>query len=173
VARLSIALLGAPSAEVDGRPISVDTRKAIALLAYLAVTTQAHSRDSLCALLWPEYDQERARASLRRTLSALRKGLGPLDDRLLVSRDQVGLLSSADIALDVERFTSLIGQTESHAHASTEVCLDCLRPLAAAAELHRGDFMAGFSLRDCPGFEEWQRFQSESLRRALGRVLER
>jgi len=67
VARLSIALLGSPSVEVDGAPLEVDTRKAIALLAYLAVTGQAHGRDTLATLLWPEYDQEKARASLRRT----------------------------------------------------------------------------------------------------------
>ena len=34
---LSIAVLGAPVIEIDGSPIDVDTRKAIALLAYLAV----------------------------------------------------------------------------------------------------------------------------------------
>ena len=60
----------------DGAPIDVDTRKAIALLAYLAVTEQRHSRDALAALLWPEYDQSRARGALRRTLSTLNKALG-------------------------------------------------------------------------------------------------
>ncbi len=35
---LRISLLGAPRIEVDGRPLSVDTRKATAMLAYLAVT---------------------------------------------------------------------------------------------------------------------------------------
>ena len=35
---LDIALLGTPEVLVDGAPLSVDTRKAVALLAYLAVT---------------------------------------------------------------------------------------------------------------------------------------
>lgn len=30
-----------------------------------------------------------------------------------------------------------------------------------------------FTLRDCPEFEDWQRYQTESLKRVLGRVLER
>jgi DNA-binding SARP family transcriptional activator len=41
---LSISLLGAPRVERDGAPIEVDTRKAIALLAYLAYTGRAHTR---------------------------------------------------------------------------------------------------------------------------------
>ena len=73
---LRLALLGVPSAEVDGTPLAVDTRKAIALLAYLAVEGGTHNRDSLAALLWPEYDNDRARAALRRTLSTLRSALG-------------------------------------------------------------------------------------------------
>ena len=68
MATLSIALLGSPNIERDGVAIQVDTRKAIALMAYLAVTRRAHSRDVLAALLWPEYDQICARSSLPRAL---------------------------------------------------------------------------------------------------------
>ena len=65
-----------PVTEVGGAPLAVDTRKATALLAYLAVEGGTHNRDSLAGLLWPEYDGERARAALRRTLSTLRAALG-------------------------------------------------------------------------------------------------
>ncbi len=69
-------LLGTPRLERDGIPVVVDTRKAIALLAYLVVNRQPHSRDTLAALLWPDYDQAHARATLRRTLSTLQKASG-------------------------------------------------------------------------------------------------
>jgi predicted ATPase len=39
--------------------------------------------------------------------------------------------------------------------------------------LYQDDFMAGFTLRDSPNFDEWQFFQTESLRRELLNVLER
>jgi predicted ATPase/DNA-binding SARP family transcriptional activator len=173
VPRLSIALLGAPRVEVDGRPLAVDTRKAIALVAYLAVTGQAHSRDTLSTLLWPEYDQDSARASLRRTLSALRKGLGPVGDQLQVNRERVALRADHDVLLDVERFTRLVRQTEAHGHTLADVCPACLQPLSEAADIYRGEFLAGFALRECPEFEDWQRYQAESFRRALASVLER
>ena len=74
--QLTLHLLGAPGIARDGAPVAVDTRKATALLAYLAVTGRSHARETLAALLWPEYDDEHARAALRRTLSTLRAALG-------------------------------------------------------------------------------------------------
>jgi DNA-binding SARP family transcriptional activator len=70
VAHTRLLLLGAPHIERDGMPVAVDTRKAIALLAYLALVPQRHSRDALAGLLWPDYSQSNARAALRRTLSS-------------------------------------------------------------------------------------------------------
>jgi DNA-binding SARP family transcriptional activator len=54
---LAIRILGSPQVERDGDPVEVDTRKAIALLVYLAVTEGTHGRDALASLLWPEYEQ--------------------------------------------------------------------------------------------------------------------
>ena len=39
--------------------------------------------------------------------------------------------------------------------------------------LHRGDFLAGFSLRDSPDWDDWQSAQAEMHRRSLGGILER
>ena len=73
MSHLALHLLGSPRIEFDGRPIQVTTRKAIALAAYLAIITQAHTRETLTALLWPELDRQRSRAVLRSTLSALKR----------------------------------------------------------------------------------------------------
>ena len=67
---LKLFLLGAPRIELDGAPVQVDRRKAVALLAYLALTGQSHSREALAALFWPEYEPGRAYAYLRRALGA-------------------------------------------------------------------------------------------------------
>src|SRR5215210_2821974 len=55
--RSALYLLGSPRIERDGAPLEMDTRKALALVAYLAVSKQQQTRDALAALLWPEYGQ--------------------------------------------------------------------------------------------------------------------
>lgn len=168
--QLVLSLLGAPRLERDGSPVAVDTRKAIALLAYLAVTRQPHRRDALAALLWPEYDQEHARATLRRTLSALNKALGGA--YLATERETIGLRAEDELRQDVDEFHHYLAECETHGHPVNEVCAACLEPLAAAVAVYRDDFMAGFSLRDSPAFDDWQFMQRESLRRELAGALE-
>lgn len=73
--QLRLLLLGSPQIEINGEPVHLDRRKAVALLVYLAVNRQPHSRDTLATLLWPESDQSRGRAALRRTLSVLNQTL--------------------------------------------------------------------------------------------------
>ncbi|CAN5273583.1 AAA family ATPase [soil metagenome] len=170
MARLTMSLLGAPTIQRDGAPIKVDTRKATAMLAFLAVTAQAHGRDSLAGLLWPDYDGLHARAALRRTLSALNKALN--GEWLQVDRAQVGL-GRNDLWLDIETFRASAAGCGRHSIPDNAPCLSCVGLWERAAALYRGDFMAGFSLRDSPEFDDWQVFQAEGLRRELGYVLEK
>jgi DNA-binding SARP family transcriptional activator len=169
--RLSLFLFGSPRIELDGKPVAVDTRKAIALLAHLAITRQPHSRDALAALLWPEYDQPHAYAALRRTLSTLNKALG--GHGLAIEREMIGLDDQADWWIDVDHFQQLVKDCRQHGHAESEVCARCVEPLTHAAGLFREDFLAGFSLRDSNDFDDWAFFQAEHLRRELASVLER
>jgi DNA-binding SARP family transcriptional activator len=143
------------------------------LLAYLAVTRAAgpHARDALAVLLWPDYDQHHARATLRRNISALNKALD--GEWLEADRETIGLSASPDFWLDVDQFQQRLAECRSHGHPEAELCPACLTALTAAAALYHQDFMAGFTLRDSPGFDEWQFFQTESLRRDLAGALER
>ena len=170
VPRTTLLLLGAPRIEHDGEPIEVDTRKAIALLAYLAVTRRRHARDALAGLLWPEYNQRRARAALRRTLSSLSSARA--EGWLEVDREGVEL-NRERVWVDVGRFRELLGECRTHGHPETEVCTECLPPLSEAVALYRDDFLAGFALRDSAAFDDWQFFQAEELRRELAGALER
>jgi DNA-binding SARP family transcriptional activator/tetratricopeptide (TPR) repeat protein len=153
---LSLALLGSPVVRRDGAPVTFDTRKATALLALLAVTGREHSRDQLADLLWPEADSIKGRASLRRTLSVTAAAMG---DGLIISRAAVALEPSA-VRVDVREFEALIARPDT---ASLE----------RAVQLYRDDFLAGFTLRGCPDFEEWQTSVSEELRQVLARGLQR
>jgi DNA-binding SARP family transcriptional activator len=167
----SLHLFGAPTLTRDGAPVSLDTRKALALLAYLALSGERHSRDHLAGLLWPEYPQSQARASLRRTLSVLHQAL---DESLLdISRESLGLLPESGLQVDVYEFRRLISQCQSHGHPANQTCTSCLEALESAVSLYHGDFLAGFGLRDSPAFDDWQYLQQESLRHEMISVLER
>lgn len=166
MASIDFYLFGAPRVERDRQAVSFDTRKATALLAYLLLTGRVHARDSLAAFLWPEFGQTRARAALRRTLSALTRIIGP--GNLLISRETLGVDPGASLWCDVLEFNRLLA--ESRAGQCTPE--ECLRLLERAASLFCGDFMAGFSLRDSLDFDDWQFSQSEALRASLAGALE-
>src|SRR5512133_2664258 len=170
MAELRIALLGPPRVERDGAPIEVDTRKAIALLAYLAVAPERHGRDAVAGLLWPDYDTEHARGALRRTLSTLNKAVGP--GWLAADRTTVGFARTS-FFLDVARFEELLAGCRDHRHPPEGACAACVAPLTEAAGLHRGDVLAGFGRGDSTSFDDWQYFQAERLRRELAGALER
>jgi DNA-binding SARP family transcriptional activator len=171
VSRLALYLLGPPQIECDGQPVKLDRRKAIALLAYLAVTGESHRRDALVNLLWPESDSSRGRAALRSALYALNRALE--GDWLAVDRGEVGLDPEAGLWVDVAQFQAHLAECERHGHPAAQVCPACVSPLTEAVGLVRGDFLSGFSLKDSFNFDDWQLFQAEQLRRELAGALER
>ncbi|MDP9220500.1 MAG: SARP family transcriptional regulator, partial [Actinomycetota bacterium] len=167
--QLTVALLGTPLIERAGRPVAFDTRKAVALLAYLAVTGQVQSRESLTALLWPEHDRTRGLNALRRTLSVLNSATG--GECLVVDRHTIGLHPER-VSVDVTSFREKAADVH-HGHPAERSCRRCLAAFEGAAAIYRDDFLAGFALRDSPEYDAWQSFQADSLRRRLGEVLER
>ncbi|MFN8492573.1 MAG: BTAD domain-containing putative transcriptional regulator [Caldilineaceae bacterium] len=169
--RLTLKLFGAPRLELDGVALTLDYRKALALLAYLAVTRQIHTRDALATLFWPEYAE--ARTYLRNSLWSLRKTLGGFADAWLdVERETIGFNANAPLWLDVAEFQRQLALCRTHGHAATEACARCLPALHAAITLYTDDFLAGFTLQDSPAFDEWQFFQREQLRRDVTGALE-
>jgi DNA-binding SARP family transcriptional activator len=163
-ARIRLALLGAPVVEVEGAPLEVDTRKGTALLVYLAVSAHERRRDTLATLLWPDYDEAHARAALRRTLSALNKGLHGAG--LIIGRTTVAFDPTV-ASVDVTEFRALGRGCRRHTGEPALACRACHEALLAAVSLYRDDFLAGFSLRDSPGFDDWSAVESEALRREL------
>lgn len=76
---LQLRLLGPPQLLADGQPVALGSRKALALLALLALDGAA-PRERLATLLWPEVDAAAARRNLRRELFRLRERAVPLHD---------------------------------------------------------------------------------------------
>ncbi|MEH2531808.1 DNA-binding SARP family transcriptional activator/TolB-like protein [Bradyrhizobium sp. AZCC 1588] len=92
--RLSVSLVGRLGVRFNGRPIELRTRKAGAVLSYLALSeTKQESRERLVGLLWSRSDEEKARASLRQVVRELRAMFeeagydGFVAERLLIGLD--------------------------------------------------------------------------------------
>src|SRR5260221_2960109 len=151
-----LSLLGGPRLERGGHTVPIERRKALALLAYLALSGQSQRRESLAAIFWPEAETAEGRAALRRTMSVLNTAL---DGGLDAQRDEVSLLPE-QVRLDVDRFRGLITTAREHHPAGEAPCPSCLAGLAEAATLYRGEFMDGFTLRDSPAFADLQNASS-------------
>jgi len=170
VARLELFLFSIPHLERDGVTIPIRRRKALALLAYLAVMPGLHARDTVAALLWPEVDATQARANLRRALVDLREAAGP--DAFEVDVEHIALRPAA-LSVDAARFRACLARVAAHRHERALPCDDCLAALDEAAGLFRDDFLVGFSLRDTAEFDAWQTYQSETFRLELAESLEK
>src|SRR5882724_6405848 len=106
--RLSVSLVGRFGLRLNGRPIELRTRKAAAVLGYLALSDTKHeSRERLVGLLWSRSDEEKARASLRQVVRELRSafedaGYGGFDAGRLSIR-----LNAEKVEVDVESIIRL------------------------------------------------------------------
>ncbi len=155
---LDIHVLGPLEVLVDGSPLRVDTRKALAIVALLAVERRPYARDELTAMFWPESDDESARGAFRRTLSVLRSALG--ERWLRVDRATIALVADEGVTLDLARLDAAAVRGGRAG-------------LAEAAALARGPFLAGFSVRDSPDFDDWRATRAVSVERRVADVLER
>lgn len=156
--------LGPPVLERDGTAVKFTRKKSLALLAYLAVTRRAESRDSLAALLWPDQPPAPSSGYLRTALYDINTVCA---DRLLeADRQTVRLANRISLDVDVWKFHDLVGGRDRERPPTDRT------RLAEAVGLFRGAFMSGFNLRDAPPFEDWQRECAEELTRACEEALQ-
>ncbi|HEX6291891.1 MAG TPA: BTAD domain-containing putative transcriptional regulator [Herpetosiphonaceae bacterium] len=138
------------------------SRKALALLIYLACTEQSQGREALADLLWGDCRQQQALSNLRTTLVHLRDRVG---DCLHSTPGHLALNPRFPCwvdAVDVQRqLTALLPDRSALLTQPTA------RQLEKALQLYRGDFLAGFHVQHAPYFEEWVLIEGERLRRMV------
>lgn len=171
--KLELKLLGRHEVCINSIHISLPSRKARALLFYLAVEPpHAHTRTRLAALLWPEDPPGKASHNLRQALSALRKALdnhGSADYFLEATRDSISLHTDSRVQIDIQAFMNC---TLSSTGNTRSISRPDIRRLKKAAALYTGSFLEGFNLNDSDSFEEWAMLQRESLRRQAIQVFQ-
>ena len=104
---VEIRLLGTPVVCSGGEPQTPSSRKATALLAYLAMRPdEASSRDHLAGLLWGDSPNEQARANLRQALTQLRRLFRELGVDPIKTPGNGVMLSSERLTIDAQRLAS-------------------------------------------------------------------
>jgi DNA-binding SARP family transcriptional activator len=166
--RLQIKTLGGVQISLGSEGIKFHRNKSLALLIYLAVTGELTPRETLATLFWPENAQDRAFANLRQAIWEINRLLG--DRWLEATRDSVQFIHGENLLLDIVAFRNLTTMVKTHFHPRGVVCEQCLANYQQAAGMITGEFLAGFNLRDCPDFDDWQYFQSAELCREFGAV---
>jgi DNA-binding SARP family transcriptional activator len=106
--KLRIRTLGTLEADIAGAAVTLPPGQRVrGLLAWLALHPGPHPRCRLAGWLWPDVPDDRARASLRSALWALRRALGPGGSRSLVAtRGFVGLREDT-VTVDIAEFGRL------------------------------------------------------------------
>jgi TolB-like protein/Tfp pilus assembly protein PilF len=157
MAKVNLTLLGGFRLQTDsGEPVPLSTKKAGALLAYLALHSgQAQARPKLAALLWGDHSEVQARDSLRQALSLLRKALSRVDPRALMAHEDTISLKTSSLATDAIIFGDLVAQPGADS-------------LEQAVALYGGELLEGFQVA-APEFESWATAERERFREmALG-----
>src|SRR5205809_1104447 len=154
---IELRMLGTLSlTSADGRAVRalLGQPRRLALLAYLAAATPQgfHRRDSLLALVWPELDQEHARAALRQALHVVRDALGA---GAVASRgdEEIGLAFD-HVSCDVGAFERAVAVGQ----------------FREALDLYRGDLLEGFFITGAPSFEQWLETERGRLREVASRA---
>lgn len=169
--RLELRFFGNPVILLDGNQVHLETRKALALLAYLAETSDFHRRESLITMFWPESGERQGRNALRATLYSLNKAL--THGYIQSGADSIRFDAAAEVWFDTGEFQSHLSWCRQHDHIDAMTCDECLCRQNRAVALYRGDFLKGFSTRKSADFEDWQFLTAESYRRDLGTMLEK
>jgi DNA-binding SARP family transcriptional activator len=146
--KLEGKLLGKFEVSFDGKPISITSRPAQSLFAYLILSAgTSHRREKLAGMLWPDSLEETARDNLRHALWRVRKALPasqkPTVEYLLTDDLTIAFNASAEYWLDaamLEKVSESAGTDE----------------LIAVLSTYQGDLLPGF-------YDEWVILEREHL----------
>lgn len=151
-------LLASSTACTTVQPLTkLESIRGRALLAYLVVeTADAHPRERLATLLWPDHAPTKAGQNLRRTLYNLRQTLMSDQELLVITKQSVQLNRTYPHQLDLNVFMNHLHDVRCHDHPLLAHCTVCRQRLETAATLYRGPFLQDLHLPDNEHFETWR-----------------
>ena len=155
---LEVRLIGTFAIQCDGKPVTISSRVAQSLFAYLILTAGTlHRREKLAGIFWPDEAEKKARAYLRNELWRIRKALPNTSkvEYLLANDLTIAFDQSSAYWLDVA--------------ALKNVSAASIDELINALSTYQGELLPGF-------YEDWIVLEREHLRmlyeQKMARLLE-
>ena len=142
---IALHLFGPPEAALPrgGPARGVASPKCLSLLAYLALEPGPHAREELATLLWGDFPEKDARASLRQALKRIHDSIGT---QLRIERNTVEL--TGPVSCDVTDFVEAARRDPSE-----------------AARFDVAHFLSGLAPHHAPAFDEWATARRRGLLR--------
>ncbi len=143
---LEVRLIGTFDISCDSKPITIPSRAAQSLFAYLILDSKTiHRREKLAGMFWPDAAEEKARAYLRHELWLIRKMFASQTKNNYLLADDIGISfnASAEYWLDASALENI---SES---ASIE-------ELTTALSVYQGELLPGF-------YDDWITQEREHL----------
>src|SRR5438093_7845545 len=131
---LRVRLLGKFEVSRDGKPVTITSRPAQSLFAYLILSAgTSHRREKLAGMLWPDSLEETARDDLRHALWRMRKALESASSIRFLHADDVAISfkESSDYWLDAAELEKLSENASSD-------------ELIAVLSSYQGELLPGF-----------------------------
>ncbi len=161
---LEIVTLGGISIRSNGKLVTgFVSRKAEALLIYLACTRRQQSREVLADLLWDDRAPDQALSNLRTILASLRKQLQPY----ILSTHQAVSLDYDSLHIDAAELEAGLMVASKEWQQGRKLSHESALKLDQSLALYHGDFLDGFSIYDSRGFEDWMILERERLQQKV------
>ena len=152
-----LSLLGTLALDAPGGSVVLRTRKAAALIAYLALQPDRRARrEHLAHMFWPRVESDAARTSLRQLLAGLRKA-GAED---LIRADGDWLMLAPELEIDAVAFEQAAARSD-------------VAGAAKAVSLYRGALIADGLSVDSTEFDDWLDQERARLCRLAVAAMER
>lgn len=159
--KLQVSLLGELRVTAEGAEVPLPaSRKARALLAFLAATGRPHRRERLCELLWDLPDDPKA--ALRWSLSKLRRVVDQPDRPLIIADRERVLFDTRDVEIDIRDIHARLRQPDKPLS---------MAELEAMAERLDRVLLDGLDGAGDEAFDSWLRSEREDAAAARSAVL--
>ncbi|MCP4426973.1 MAG: tetratricopeptide repeat protein [Chloroflexi bacterium] len=167
---LRLSLLGSPLIQLENEPVTgLSPQKVKALLLYLAYTAQPQPRELLAELFFDDRPPKQAAANLRAMVSRLRKKLKPF---VAANQETIGFDTSASFWLDTAVLAPILQTTQQQIAHDGSLTPETAVQLTNALTLYRGEFLAGFHVREARNFGEWALLERERWHHQIADALQ-